>query len=124
MNENYQNDLDDATSEAASINYLSSRIRMLNEAKKNREFRAFGISVCNNFFYSGKHCEEMTAKFSTALQKQREIMDFYLGEESRYSNISYVLVYTVLYLLMKRIGNLKALLKILINKSNWIKSHY
>lgn len=43
MNENYQNDLDDATAEAASINYLSSRIRMLNEAKKNREFRAFGI---------------------------------------------------------------------------------
>lgn len=123
MNENYQNDLDDATAEAASINYLSSRIRMLNEAKKNREFRAFGIFYVI-IIYSGKHCEEMTAKFSTALQKQREIMDFNLGEESRYLNIFNILVYTVLYLLTKRNGNQKALLKILINKSNWIKSHY
>lgn len=32
----------------------------------------------------------MTAKFSTALQKQRELIDLYLGEESRYYKFYFV----------------------------------
>lgn len=71
--ESYQNLLDNATAEAASINFLSSKIRMLNDVKKNREFRAFGT-----------HNEDMTIKYLKSLNTQVEIIENYFEDNSEY----------------------------------------